>query len=75
LEKQIAQLNAKDKPEQSNNFIFDGASFLKFWLVGLFLVFVSYIFYQSLNIIFLIIAAFIISVAIEAIIEFFQKRI
>jgi len=36
-------------------------------------VFIGYIFYQSLTIIYLILAAYIVSIAVEAIIDLFQR--
>ena len=48
---------------------------LKFWLIGLFAIFVAYISYQSLSILYLILASFIVSIAIEAIIDFREKTL
>jgi predicted PurR-regulated permease PerM len=48
---------------------------LKFWLAGVIVFYISYILFQSLNIIYLILTAFIISIAMESIISLFQKFI
>lgn len=60
------------KPDD-NNMKWSTKAMLRFWLTGLFIVFIGYVFFKSLNIIYLIITAFIISIAMEAIINFFQK--
>jgi predicted PurR-regulated permease PerM len=49
-------------------------TFVIFWLVGLLTVFFAFLFYQSLNFVYLFIAALIISVAMDNIIEFFAKK-
>ena len=49
-------------------------TFVIFWLVGLLTVFFAFLFYQSLNFVYLFIAALIISVAMDNIIEFFATK-
>jgi predicted PurR-regulated permease PerM len=74
LEKKLESLQNKEK-KTINNVVFDQKYFLKFWITGVVILLVAYIFFQSLQIIYLIMAAYIMSVAIEAVIEFFEKRI
>lgn len=75
LEKKIEEMKHKERTSSSSHMNFDTSTFLKFWLMWFFVAFVAYISYQSSNVIFLIITAFIVSLAIEAIITIFQKRI
>lgn len=57
------------------NFVLDNRAFLRFRLCALIVVAIAYFAFQSLAILYLILAAYIVSLAIEAIIGFFQKRI
>jgi hypothetical protein len=77
LEKQIESLKAKEQDKKPGvmNFILDNRTFLRFWFWGLVIVAIAYFAFQSLEILYLILAAYIVSLAIEAIIVFFQKRI
>jgi len=52
----------------------DQRSFFKFWITGVLILFLAYIAFQSLEVIYLILAAYILSLAVEAIIDFFEKR-
>lgn len=47
---------------------------VKFWWVGLAIVAVAYIIFQSLSALYLILGAYIISVALESVVLFFQHR-
>ncbi len=47
---------------------------VKFWWVGLAIVAVAYIIFQSLSALYLILGAYIISVALESVVLFFQNR-
>lgn len=73
LEKEIANLNKKDSKE-SPSIVLTNRAFLKFRLIGMFVVFLAYITFQSLDVIYLILTAYIVSVAMEAVIDFFQTR-
>jgi lipopolysaccharide/colanic/teichoic acid biosynthesis glycosyltransferase len=76
LEKQIAEFKKEEKTQPApTQFGLTSRMSLKFRLIGLFTIFIAYFAYQSLSILFLILTAFIISIAIEGIIEFFQRRI
>ena len=50
-------------------------SMVKFWLIGASFALVGYLFYQSLDIIYLLVAALIISVSSEGLIVSLQKRV
>lgn len=73
LEEEIESLQKKED-KWSKSIALTNRSFLKFWLIGMFVVFLAYIIFQSLNVIYLIITAYIVSVAMEAVIDFFQNR-
>lgn len=47
---------------------------VKFWLVGLVTVGLAYIIFQSLSVLYLILSAYIISIAVESVIIFFWHR-
>jgi len=47
---------------------------VKFWWVGLAIVAVAYIIFQSLSALYLILGAYIISVALESVVLFFERR-
>jgi hypothetical protein len=66
LEQQIEELQKKEKNAPPPGVFLTNRMSLKFWLIGIFAIFIAYIAYQSLEVIYLIIAAFIVSLAIEA---------
>lgn len=71
LEKeQSKRLNSLEKNEK-----YDWKFVIMFWIIWWFIMYISYIFFQSLSLIYLIFAAYIISIAMESIIEFFQKKL
>ncbi|MCF7835468.1 AI-2E family transporter [Candidatus Gracilibacteria bacterium] len=72
VEDQLKKLRKSEKGTDNAGF-FDGKSMFKFWIIGLLVVFLGYIAFQSLQIIYLIITAYILSVAIEAVIDFFER--
>ncbi|UFX83380.1 AI-2E family transporter [Candidatus Absconditicoccus praedator] len=53
----------------------DLRSILTFWLVGIFVVYLGYVLFDSLDLLYLVLAAFIISIAMEAVIDIFQKKL
>jgi hypothetical protein len=66
LEKQITELKEKEKGQSATaQFALTNRMSLKFRLIGLFAIFIAYFVFQSLSILFLILTAFIISIAIE----------
>jgi predicted PurR-regulated permease PerM len=75
LEQQIEDLQASELKAKTAQVLVTNRMMLKFWLIGLFAIFVAYISFQSLNILYLILAAFIVSIAIEAIIDFREKTL
>ena len=72
----IPEKNLSNQSSQEN---FQGSmptkSMVKFWLIGASFVLVGYLFYQSLDIIYLLVAALIISVSSEGLIVSLQKRV
>ncbi|MDO4714274.1 MAG: AI-2E family transporter [bacterium] len=54
---------------------FSTASMVRFWLIGALFVCLGYWFYQSLNIVYLIISSLIISISTEGMILAFEKRV
>ena len=72
IENQLKKLKDNDIP-QDNWSVFSGKSMFKFWIIGLLVVFLWYISFKSLETIYLILAAYILSVAMEAIIDFFER--
>ncbi len=74
LEKMENTLKPKDGTllekweKYSTKFIF------KFWLIGALVVYVSFLLFKSLELIYMIFAAYIISIALESIILFFEKK-
>lgn len=52
----------------------DTNSIFKFWIVGAFIVYLSYLAFQTLDIIYLVGAAFIFSMVMDAPINYFMKR-
>ncbi|MFZ2150732.1 MAG: AI-2E family transporter [Candidatus Absconditicoccaceae bacterium] len=72
IENQLKKLKDNDVPQETG-LIFSGKSMFKFWIIGLLVVFLGYISFKSLETIYLILAAYILSVAMEAIIDFFER--
>jgi predicted PurR-regulated permease PerM len=72
IENQLKKLKDSDDVKEPWSF-FSGKSMFKFWIIGLLVVFLWYIAFQSLQIIYLIVTAYILSVAMEAIIDFFER--
>jgi hypothetical protein len=78
LEKLEKKLDAEHKQEKKTDrspFVITNRMFLKFRAIGVLVIFFGLFVYKSLNIIYLIFMAYIISLAIEAIVDFIQKRI
>jgi predicted PurR-regulated permease PerM len=73
LEKQIQEYK-KEESKLKSDVIITNRHMVKFWLMGLFVVFLGYLSFMSLDIIYLILTAYIISIAMEAIVDIFQKR-
>lgn len=75
LEKTLEEQKRLEKKTQTSSFVITNRMFFKFWAIGIVIVFIGLFVYKSLSIIYLIFMAYIISLAIEAIIDFIQKRI
>lgn len=75
LEKKIEEQQREEKKQVKAPFLFTNRMFLKFWAFGILVLFFGLFVYKSLNIIYLIFMAYIVSLAIEAIIDFLQKRL
>ena len=75
LEKQIEDLQAKEQNVQDLQPSITNRNMLKFRLIGLFTIFLAYISYQSLDIMYLILTAFIVSLAMEAIVDFLERTL
>ena len=75
LEKKLDEQQKQEKKSITKPFIFTNRMFLKFWAFGILVIFFGLFVYKSLSIIYLIFMAYIVSLAIEAIIDFLQKRL
>lgn len=72
VEAQLKKLKNSKEPTDTWS-AFSGKSMFKFWIIWLLVVFLWYIAFRSLETIYLILAAYILSVAMEAIIDFFER--
>ncbi len=68
-----SNITSKWNIEKEEVILQDNSWMWKFWLVWVIVIYVSYILFQSLNLVYLIIAAYIISIAMETVILFFEK--
>jgi len=75
LEKKIDELETQKSEKDQNKILPSNRMFLKFWLIGLVVVFLAFLIFKSLNIIFLILTAYIVSLAVEGVIDFFQNKL
>lgn len=79
LEQQIVELQQKDKEIEKTQaawwLVLTNRSSLKFRLIWLVTMIVAYFVFKTINILFLILTAFIVSLAIEAVIDFLQKKL
>ncbi|MCX6824896.1 MAG: AI-2E family transporter [candidate division SR1 bacterium] len=75
LEKKIDEQQKQDKKPNMKPFVFTNRMFVKFWGLGILIVFLGLFVYQSLSIIYLIFMAYIVALAIEAIIGLIQQKI
>lgn len=71
IDKAAQKLAAKTKESE---WIYNWKFIFSFWLTWALVIYISYLVFQSLSLIYLIFAAFIISIAVESVIEFFQKK-
>lgn len=72
LEKQLEK-QKKEVDKTVAPFVFTNRMFIKFRAFGMIIIFIGLFVYKSLGIIYLIFMAYVISLAVEAIIDFLQK--
>lgn len=72
LEEQIKQFQQSDKKEKKE-FSISNRLLFKFWFFAMLVVFLGYIAFQSLDILYLILASYIVSIAVEAVIDMFER--
>jgi predicted PurR-regulated permease PerM len=72
IEKKIKELQEIEKLEKKPVLI-TNRILLKFWFFGLLVVFLGYLVFQSLDVLYLILAAYIVSIAMESVIDWFEK--
>lgn len=75
LEKQLEEQKKQDKKASTVHFAFTNRMFVKFWIFGLIILFLGLFVYKSLSIIYLIFMAYIVSLAMEAIIDLLQSKL
>lgn len=79
LEKQIVELQerekAVEKAQASWGWMLTNRTSLKFRLIGIVAMFLAYFIFKTIDILFLILTAFIVALAIEGVIEFFEKKL
>ncbi len=75
LEKKIEEQQKQEKKLMATPFVITNRMFVKFWAIGVLVIFMWLLVYTSLSILYLIFMAYIVSLAIEAIIDFLQKKI
>lgn len=75
LEKKLEEQKREEKKTTAVPFVLTNRAFMKFWVIGIIVVFIGLLVYKSLSIIYLIFMAYIISLAMEAIIDFIQAKL
>lgn len=75
LEKKLDEQKKEEKKVTSAPFVITNRMFAKFRIIGILIIFIGLFVYKSLSIIYLIFMAYILSLAMEAIIDFFQKKL
>lgn len=71
LDKKVDKKEFSDKKEWKSKY--DLYYIFIFWLIWIFVLYIAYVLFNSLSLIYLILAAYIISIAMEAIIDLFQR--
>jgi predicted PurR-regulated permease PerM len=77
IEKMYEHAEAKDavsRGHEKHTNQLNGAFALRFWIIGAFVVYFSYIIFKTLDVVYLILAAFVISMIMDAPISWFAKR-
>ncbi len=75
LDQKMAAQQKKERNTDSMPFALTNRTFIKFWWFGILIIFVWLFVYKSLNVLYLIFMAYIISLAMEAIIDFLQQKL
>lgn len=75
LEKKLEEQQKQEKKQISAPFVVTNRMMVKFWAIGILVIFMGMLIYTSVSIIYLIFMAYIISLAVEAIIDFLQKKL
>ena len=73
LENEIKQFQEDQKKQKKSEFRITNRDMIKFRFLAMVMTFLGYILYSSLNIIYLILAAYIVSIAIEAVVLLFER--
>jgi predicted PurR-regulated permease PerM len=73
LEQKMQAVDAAGDENSSHHTRWDIASWWKFWLTWVVVVYLGYIFFSILTVVYLILTGFIVSMAIESLILYFQK--
>ena len=73
LEKKLEEQQKQEKNPTIPPFVITNRMFFKFWAFGILILFLWLFVYTSLSIIYLIFMAYIVSLAMEAVISFFEK--
>lgn len=72
LEKQIKAFKEEEK-KTSNEIMVTNKLFIRFWFVWMLIVFLGFILFESLDVLYLILTAYIISIAMEAVVDIFVR--
>jgi len=72
LEDEIKELQESQK-KQKKDFHITNRDMIKFWFFAMVMTFLWYVFFSSLDILYLILAAYIVSIAIEAVVILFER--
>ncbi len=71
----VAPVVARKKPaEDTARVHVSNPTIVKFWLIGAGIVFLAYIAFQSLEFLYLVLTAYILSIALEAIVMYFFNK-
>ena len=73
IEEKIKSIKKPSAPT-SNYFLVKDNTIRKFWLIGAVAVYIAYVTYQTLDVIYMVFGAFILSMAAETLILFFCRR-
>lgn len=72
LEKQI-QVLQEEEQKTKKEMLITNRHFIKFWFIGMIMVFLGFILFKSLDVLYLILTAYIVSIAMEAVVDMFER--